>query len=410
MAKTFQRLTRPGMRRLNLGDSITERGITFERLPDGDGRFTVSVMVDGQRIHRVVGRESEGTTRTQAEEFIEQLRNDAKHDRLALPKGRKVALSFREAAEKYIARLEESGGKDIRSKRRRLDLHLTPFFGSLPLSKIGSFDVERYKRQRRAEPAIKCSYEKSDPKDADGDGPKRKVVTYKNTGTNPGTINRELAVLSHLFNQAVEWGWIDRRPARIKLFKEGSGRISYLTIEQAARLVERAKQDGNEQVYPFIVIALDTSMRLMEILSIRKENIDLARRMIYVPKAKAGAREQPITKHLASFLAEHLKAFPDGSPWLFPSLGAKGGHTINIRKPFRRVVEAAGLNPNEVVRHTLRHTAITQLVQAGVDLPTIKRISGHKTLVMVERYAHANGEHIRAAMDKLDERYRQAGS
>ncbi|MFQ5477608.1 MAG: tyrosine-type recombinase/integrase [Candidatus Binatia bacterium] len=83
---------------------------------------------------------------------------------------------------------------------------------------------------------------------------------------------------------------------------------------------------------------------------------------------------------------------------------------MNIRKPFRRVVEAAGLDPDLVVRHTLRHTAITHLVQAGVDLPTIKRISGHQTLAMVERYAHANGEHIRTAMDKLDERYRQAGS
>lgn len=70
------------------------------------------------------------------------------------------------------------------------------------------------------------------------------------------------------------------------------------------------------------------------------------------------------------------------------------------------MVTAAGLNLNEVVRHTLRHTAITHLVQAGVDLPTVKRISGHKTLQMVERYSHQNGSHIQAAMDKLDQRYR----
>jgi site-specific recombinase XerD len=69
-------------------------------------------------------------------------------------------------------------------------------------------------------------------------------------------------------------------------------------------------------------------------------------------------------------------------------------------------VLAADLDPAQVVRHTLRHTAITHLVQAGVDLPTVKRISGHKTLSMVERYSHQNGEHIKAAMDKLDARYR----
>jgi len=41
-----------------------------------------------------------------------------------------------------------------------------------------------------------------------------------------------------------------------------------------------------------------------------------------------------------------------------------------------------------------------------VDLPTVKRISGHKNLSMVERYSHQNGAHIQAAMDKLSERYR----
>jgi site-specific recombinase XerD len=56
------------------------------------------------------------------------------------------------------------------------------------------------------------------------------------------------------------------------------------------------------------------------------------------------------------------------------------------------------------VRHTLRHTAVSHLVQAGVDLPTVKKISGHKTTAMVERYSHQNSEHIQAAMDKLEGR------
>ncbi|MCZ6516726.1 MAG: hypothetical protein O6763_04475 [Gammaproteobacteria bacterium] len=45
-------------------------------------------------------------------------------------------------------------------------------------------------------------------------------------------------------------------------------------------------------------------------------------------------------------------------------------------------------------------------MQAGVDLPTVQRISGHKTLEMVVRYSHQNGEHIQAAMDKLERRYK----
>jgi site-specific recombinase XerD len=77
---------------------------------------------------------------------------------------------------------------------------------------------------------------------------------------------------------------------------------------------------------------------------------------------------------------------------------------VEIRKPYRRVVKAAGLDPDQIIRHTLRHSAITHLEQSGVDLVTVKRISGHKTLAMVERYAHANGAHIAEAMDTLQKR------
>lgn len=88
---------------------------------------------------------------------------------------------------------------------------------------------------------------------------------------------------------------MDRRPAKINRFSEGHGRITYLTVDQIARLVECAKADGNVQIYPFIVIGLETAMRKSEILSIRREDIDLQRRVVFIPKAKAGAREQPIT-------------------------------------------------------------------------------------------------------------------
>ncbi|HJM52326.1 MAG TPA: tyrosine-type recombinase/integrase, partial [Alphaproteobacteria bacterium] len=70
-------------------------------------------------------------------------------------------------------------------------------------------------------------------------------------------------------------------------------------------------------------------------------------------------------------------------------------------KPFRRAVVAAGLDPATVTPHVMRHTAITRLVQAGVDLPTIQTISGHKTLAMVLRYAHVHGQHIDSAISAL---------
>ncbi len=100
-------------------------------------------------------------------------------------------------------------------------------------------------------------------------------------------------------------------------------------------------------------------MRMLEILAIRRENIDVERHRIWIPQAKAGRREQPITAHLANFLADYVVALQPGTPWLFPSPATKSGRTVDIRKPFTKAVIAAGLDPKSVVRHTLRHTAHT---------------------------------------------------
>ena len=75
-----------------------------------------------------------------------------------------------------------------------------------------------------------------------------------------------------------------------------------------------------------------------------------------------------------------------------------------MTEPFRRAAKRAKLDHK--VPHIMRHTAITHLVQEVVDLPTIQRISGHKAPSMVLKYAHQNGQHIQATMNKLEQRYK----
>lgn len=101
----FDRLTRAACRALPPGTKLTEHGIAFERLTNGDGRYLVAIMVDRQRVHRIIGLESEGVTRRQCEEFIGQARTDARQGRLNLPSRRNTVLGFTLAAEEYLARL-----------------------------------------------------------------------------------------------------------------------------------------------------------------------------------------------------------------------------------------------------------------------------------------------------------------
>jgi hypothetical protein len=78
MTRTFDKINRAGTRPLKAGERLSEQGITFERLSNGDGLFSVNIMVDGKRIHRNLGKESEGVTRTTAEQFISKVRHDAR--------------------------------------------------------------------------------------------------------------------------------------------------------------------------------------------------------------------------------------------------------------------------------------------------------------------------------------------
>jgi integrase len=273
-------------------------------------------MIDRRRIHRSIGRESDGTTRTTAEEFIAKARQDSREGRLNLPKRRKVALTLATAAPLYLDRLLQEGGKNIECKRLQLEQSLIPYFGSHPLSRVTTFDVERYKKHRAGQ-SIR-SRKKLNPGETD-------------PSVRPSTINRELATLSHLLNLAAEWGWIERPTVNIRKLKEGTGRIVYLTTEQADALLEAAKGDQNRQIYPFVLIGLRTGMRKSEILSIRREHIDLAARSIYVPHAKAGARAQPISQDVSDFLSAYMKTLPPGSPWLFPSVGTPGMAILLLR-------------------------------------------------------------------------------
>jgi site-specific recombinase XerD len=149
-------------------------------------------------------------------------------------------------------------------------------------------------------------------------------------------------------------------------------------------------------------------MRRMEILSIRLEDVDVFNRQIFIPKAKCGARMQPMTASLDQYLDDYIQAnCAPGQVWLFPSETSVTGHRQEIERPFRRVVKRAGLDVKSVVRHTLRHTAITHLVQAGVDLPTVQRFSGHRSIQMVFCYSHQSKEHVDQALSKLDARLQQ---
>ncbi|WP_185208159.1 site-specific integrase [Sphingomonas sp. NBWT7] len=373
MAK-FVKMTRDNVRKLITGKPIAEHGIVVQRTKKGDLRYSINVMVDGERIHRVIGTDSEGVTREQAERAIEQFRTQAREGRLNLPAGRKLHLSFAEAAKGYLERMEQTGGRNLKSKTRHINAHLVPAFGSVRADRLTDFQVQQYTRKRL------------------------EVVKQP-------TVNRELATLSHALKRFVQWKWIKHDDApRIVKGLEPRKKIAVLDEQHATALMEAAKVDSDSRLWLFVAFGLNAAMRHAEILRVRYDHIDFANCRIFIPDAKAGEREQPITSSLANHLRSQLAVDGESADWVFPSVGktARQPHRTSLAVPFKRAVIRAGLLPGKVTPHVMRHTAITRLVKAGVDLPTVQKISGHKTLAMVLRYAHVHGRHIDQAIAVLD--------
>jgi integrase len=186
------------------------------------------------------------------------------------------------------------------------------------------------------------------------------------------------------------------RPATAEEAQENAGRIIALTDEQCDALMRAAIAGADPDCWLFVAFGLNTAMRHSEIMGARWDHLDLARLRLFIADAKAGEREQPITPELVEILEREREMRSDREGWIFPSPHSDSavGHRARMDRPFRDAVTRAGLDPELVTPHVMRHTAITKLVQAGVDLPTIQRISGHKTMVMVLRYTHVHGHHI----------------
>ena len=79
-----------------------------------------------------------------------------------------------------------------------------------------------------------------------------------------------------------------------------------------------------------------------------------------------------------------------------------GGHIDSMKTAFRRCVKRAGLDPDEITPHTLRHTAITNLAETGADIRTIQEFSGHESLEMVMRYTHARDQRVNQAIEAME--------
>jgi excisionase family DNA binding protein len=198
----------------------------------------------------------------------------------------------------------------------------------------------------------------------------------KQAGNSGRTVNRYLALLKSMFNVAIENEYLEKNlVTKIKFESElENERHRVLTYEEEIRLFAEA----NKQLKPVLVVALNTGMRLGEILNLMWNDVDLEEREIRLKKTKGRrSRVIPINSTLFDLLTK-LKEDQGSSDFVFPFK--------SIRTAFENACRRAKIK--NFTFHDLRRTFGTRLLERGVNIVTIQRLYGHSSVLVTQRYLH----------------------
>lgn len=228
------------------------------------------------------------------------------------------------------------------------------------------------------------------------------LVTGRCGSRSPATVVRYLAALSHAFTVAVkDWAWMEANPCKLLMWpKEPRGRVRFLSDAERIRLLQACEASSCEQLHPIVLLALLTGMRRGEILGLRWENVDLERHRLILTETKNNERRQvPLVPRALQVVQSRTNGDIHPRAFVFaPRSGA--GRRIDLR-----YVWAAALRRAEIQDfrfHDLRHTAASYLAMTGATTNEIAEILGHKTLAMVQRYAHLTTGHSAKVLARME--------
>ena len=226
---------------------------------------------------------------------------------------------------------------------------------------------------------------------------------HHNNRERPYQANRVLALLSKMFNLAEHWGLRPdgSNPTRhVEKFPEKK-RERFLSKDELTALgtaLSDSEQAGAESVSVITAIRLLilTGARLNEILSLEWAFVDMDDGVLRLPDSKTGAKAIPLGAAAIELLQNvpHVK----GNPYVCPGK-KQGNHLVGLPKAWKRILDKAGLS--DIRLHDLRHSFASVGASAGMGLPIIGALLGHKEMATTQRYAHLAADPLKEAANEI---------
>jgi len=316
-------------------------------------------------------------------------------------------LTFKDAAQAVIDDFVANKKQSEDVVRRRIRLHLLPYFAGRRLIGITSADVTAYVAKRQKDFIVKRKARVV--KLADGT---EQTIPEERKSVSSAEINRELQVLKRVFSLAIQSGRIAMKPA-FKMLREAPARSGFFEPEQHRSVLSHLPTE----LQSVITFAYITGWRVYsEVLPLqwRQVDFDAGEIRLDAGTTKNGeGRVFPMTVELRTVLkarqAEHERVKKAG--FIVPQVffrevaDGRGGdkkpyEIVSLNKAWQRACRLAGC-PGRIP-HDLRRTAVRNLVRAGIPERVAMELTGHKTRSVFERYNITSVGDLRDAARLLD--------
>jgi integrase len=242
--------------------------------------------------------------------------------------------------------------------------------------------------------------------------------SYVNAGKANKTANMAVKTLRIALNVARKQGLILSNPAEaVDSLPDNSARRETFAREQVVDLMGVADSEWRGM----ILIGAHHGLRLMDVARLTWSSVDMERRTLafYPQKDRRGTKREILEIPMHPDVIEYLLGLPIRSNKpdapVFPTLHLKKGTGANgLSELFVRLMEKAGIKREPCVEevrgkgrqvftlsfHSLRHTSISAMANAGVSKERRMKLSGHRSNVH-ERYTHHELESLRQDVEKV---------
>lgn len=358
--------------------------------PKGSKFYWFSYSSQGVRIRK----NTHATDKKLADRIYHKRINELAGQR-NFPDERKCDIIFDQLMDRYLSEVTSGKGKHTQVDDRRFGVMLKTFFGRKNLNQITSDLVFQYKQKRKLDFAKKL---KQKPKQ------ENERVGYGNR-----SINRELNLLSTVFNQAIKvWRWCDFNPVSCVKREKENKRVKFFSDEEFGKIYDCLP----DWLKPIVLFAKNTGLRRNNVVNLQWSQVNLEQRMVLLSAEVTKNKEYlgvPLNnqafevlvtqKDKAVMPTRSKKVASIRSNFVFCRMDGEAFTTWGVTHAFKKACIKAGFP--DFRYHDLRHDFCSKLVQGGVDLYVVKELAGHKDISTTQRYAHLSLDRLRKAVDML---------